>query len=91
MNSNEEGGLDKFTKSYAEFGMHVQPNGAVHCKEWCPGAKHVYLWGDFSKIFCWINLCFVYNATKEFIILSGIKFSLYFFWRSLDNSVYISS
>ena len=46
---NEPGGLDKFTRAYEDFGPHVQPDGSVEWKEWCPGAKELYIWGDFSK------------------------------------------
>ena len=49
LNANETGGLEKFSRSYEEYGVHVRPGGVVYCKEWCPGAKQLYLWGDFSK------------------------------------------
>jgi len=47
--NNEEGGLDKFTRSYEKFGVHGRPDGSVHCLEWCPGAQALYLRGEFSQ------------------------------------------
>jgi 1,4-alpha-glucan branching enzyme len=41
--------LDKFTKSYQEFGIHINNENSVTAKEWAPGAQQVYLTGDFSK------------------------------------------
>jgi len=49
--NNEDGGLDKFTRSYERFGMKVQPDGSVVCHEWCPGAQALFLRGDFSQSF----------------------------------------
>jgi len=45
---NEPGGLEQFTRSYETFGIHATPDGGVHCQEWCPGARAIYLWGDFN-------------------------------------------
>ncbi|OON20280.1 1,4-alpha-glucan-branching enzyme, partial [Opisthorchis viverrini] len=42
------GGLDNFTQGYKEFGIHVHPDGTIYCKEWAPGAKELYLRGDFN-------------------------------------------
>nr|VZI28484.1 unnamed protein product [Spirometra erinaceieuropaei] len=42
------GGIDHFTQGYNEFGVHVKPDGSVYCKEWAPGAKELYLRGDFN-------------------------------------------
>lgn len=47
--TNEPGGLDAFTKSYETFGIHVLQDGTAVCREWCPGAKELYLWGEFSQ------------------------------------------
>jgi hypothetical protein len=47
--NNEEGGLDQFTRSYENFGILARPDGSVYCKEWCPGAQQLYLWGEFSN------------------------------------------
>jgi len=46
---NESGGLDAFTRSYESYGIHVKPDGTVECLEWCPGAKEIYLWGEFNN------------------------------------------
>ncbi|KAF0990081.1 hypothetical protein HZS_5755 [Henneguya salminicola] len=44
----ECGGLDEFSKSYSNFGLHILSNGVVKVREWVPGAAHVSLIGDFS-------------------------------------------
>lgn len=46
---NKVDGIERFTQGYKEFGINVHPDGTIHCKEWAPGAKEVYLRGDFSK------------------------------------------
>ncbi|PKK32399.1 glucan (1,4-alpha-), branching enzyme 1 [Columba livia] len=43
-----EGGLDKFTKSYKTFGVNQFVDGGIYCKEWAPGAEAVFLTGDFN-------------------------------------------
>ncbi|OCT93898.1 hypothetical protein XELAEV_18011569mg [Xenopus laevis] len=43
-----EGGLEKFSRSYQSFGIHVLANGGICCKEWAPGAEAVFLTGDFN-------------------------------------------
>ncbi|KAJ1862653.1 alpha-1,4-glucan branching enzyme [Coemansia sp. RSA 989] len=42
-----EGGIDKFSRGYEEFGLHVTPEG-VRYREWAPGAKEASLVGDFN-------------------------------------------
>lgn len=54
-----EGGLDKFTKSYLTFGINKFIDGGLYCKEWAPGAKAVFLTGDFSKYLQAHALCFI--------------------------------
>lgn len=44
-----DGSLDQFTKSYQKFGIHIEHDGSVYCLEWAPGAKAVYLAGDFNN------------------------------------------
>ncbi|XP_077198472.1 1,4-alpha-glucan-branching enzyme isoform X1 [Paroedura picta] len=44
-----EGGLDKFTRSYQTFGIHRFVDGGIYCKEWAPGAEAVFLTGDFNN------------------------------------------
>nr|XP_056714180.1 1,4-alpha-glucan-branching enzyme [Euleptes europaea] len=46
---DNEGGLDKFTRSYQTFGIHRFVDGGLHCKEWAPGAEAVFLTGDFNN------------------------------------------
>ncbi|NP_001088368.1 glucan (1,4-alpha-), branching enzyme 1 S homeolog [Xenopus laevis] len=43
-----EGGLEKFSRSYQSFGVHVLENGGICCKEWAPGAEAMFLTGDFN-------------------------------------------
>ncbi|CAD5215229.1 unnamed protein product [Bursaphelenchus xylophilus] len=44
-----DGSLDKFTRSYEEYGLHVQPDGTINGLEWCPGADALSLVGDFNN------------------------------------------
>lgn len=46
-----EGGIDKFTQGYKEFGMIVQNDNTIICREWAPKAKQLYITGDFSRFF----------------------------------------
>ncbi|EFX66191.1 hypothetical protein DAPPUDRAFT_302911 [Daphnia pulex] len=43
-----EGGIDKFTSAYKSFGIHIGEDNSVSCKEWAPGARQLYLYGDFN-------------------------------------------
>jgi len=54
----EPGGMDGFTKAYQTFGIHVKPDGSVVWREWCPGARELRAYGDFSK-YVWYLLCSV--------------------------------
>ncbi|KAJ1668553.1 alpha-1,4-glucan branching enzyme [Coemansia sp. RSA 1813] len=42
-----EGGIDKFSQGYKDFGLHVTPEG-VRYREWAPGAREASLVGDFN-------------------------------------------
>lgn len=42
-------GLTTFTQGYKYFGVNVQPDNSVVCREWAPGAKQLFLTGEFSK------------------------------------------
>lgn len=44
-----EHGLLKFTESYKTYGVHVDDKNNVNVLEWAPGAKNVYIRGDFSN------------------------------------------
>lgn len=44
-----ENGLLKFTESYKTYGIQVDSNNNVTILEWAPGARNMYLRGDFSK------------------------------------------
>ncbi|KAL1131894.1 hypothetical protein AAG570_011505 [Ranatra chinensis] len=46
---NELGGLDAFTRGYETFGIHVNHDNSISCKEWAPGAKQLYLTGEFNN------------------------------------------
>jgi 1,4-alpha-glucan branching enzyme len=49
----EEQGIDTFTSAYKHFGIHVNPQtNEINIKEWAPGAKAMYIRGDFSSYFC---------------------------------------
>ena len=43
-----EGGLMKFTESYKNYGIQVDDKKNVTVLEWAPGAKNIYLRGDFN-------------------------------------------
>ncbi|CAL8107118.1 unnamed protein product [Calicophoron daubneyi] len=43
-----EGCLDEFTQGYNEFGVHFNEDGSIVWREWAPGAKRLYLRGDFN-------------------------------------------
>lgn len=42
------GGLDKFSHSYKTFGVHVDAKNNLTVLEWAPGAKNVWLRGEFN-------------------------------------------
>ncbi|XP_001361183.3 1,4-alpha-glucan-branching enzyme [Drosophila persimilis] len=44
-----DGGMDQFTQGYKYYGLHFQPDNSVIAREWAPGAKNVYLAGDFNN------------------------------------------
>lgn len=45
---NDGDGLDNFTKGYKYYGIHVQPDNTIICREWAPGARQIFLAGDFN-------------------------------------------
>ncbi|CAH0382025.1 unnamed protein product [Bemisia tabaci] len=49
MINKTEGGVDKFTKAYDYYGIHILNDNSVTCREWAPGAKQVYLTGQFNN------------------------------------------
>lgn len=44
-----EGSLDKFSRGYEIYGIHINEDNSVVAKEWAPGAQELFLTGDFSK------------------------------------------
>ncbi|CAG9861487.1 unnamed protein product [Phyllotreta striolata] len=42
------GGLDNFTKAYRYYGINIQPDNTIICREWAPGAQQLFLTGDFN-------------------------------------------
>lgn len=48
--TESEGGIDNFSQGYKYYGIHVQQDNSVVAREWAPGAKQLYLTGDFSKL-----------------------------------------
>ena len=51
-----ENGLLSFTESYKRYGINVDSNNNITVLEWAPGAKNMYLRGDFSE-----HLFYIYN------------------------------
>jgi len=49
IDTNEPGGLEHFSEAYREYGIHVESDNSVVCREWCPGATGLFLWGDFNE------------------------------------------
>jgi len=43
-----EGGIEMFSQGYKYYGVHIQPDNSVLAREWAPGAKQVYLTGEFN-------------------------------------------
>lgn len=44
-----DGSLDKFSTAYQSFGLIINESNDVIAREWAPGAKQLFLTGDFSK------------------------------------------
>lgn len=44
-----EGGIENFSQGYKYFGIHIQHDNSIIAREWAPGAKELYLTGDFSE------------------------------------------
>nr|CAD7392416.1 unnamed protein product [Timema cristinae] len=44
-----DGGLDNFTQAYKYYGIHINSDNSVTCREWAPGAHQLYLMGDFTS------------------------------------------
>ncbi|KAJ8970066.1 hypothetical protein NQ317_008239 [Molorchus minor] len=42
------GGLDNFTKAYTFYGINLQPDNSIVCREWAPGAQQLFLTGEFN-------------------------------------------
>lgn len=63
--NEKEGGLEKFSRAYEEYGTHTLSDGTIKCKEWAPGAEALYLTGTFSKILleilCYLILIIIIN------------------------------
>lgn len=41
-------GIDDFTKGYNYYGIHRRDDNSIVCREWAPGAKALYLMGEFN-------------------------------------------
>ena len=59
-----EHGLLNFTESYKRYGMHVDENNNMTVLEWAPGAKNLFLRGDFSKsrILTFMSYLYIYKS-----------------------------
>ena len=58
----EENGLDAFTSAYTHYGIHVDcRTNDIKVKEWAPGARAMYIRGDFStfRLFLIISLSII--------------------------------
>ncbi|ENN80342.1 hypothetical protein D910_12033 [Dendroctonus ponderosae] len=47
--STNADGFDNFTEAYKYYGMHVQPDNSIICREWAPSALGLFLTGDFNN------------------------------------------
>ena len=52
-----EGGLEKFSRGFEQFGFLVHDNGDITYREWAPNALRAYLVGDFSTICSKLQKC----------------------------------
>ncbi|GME27791.1 alpha-glucan-branching enzyme protein [Neofusicoccum parvum] len=43
-----EGGLEKFSRGYEKFGIHVNNDNSITYREWAPSALRAYFIGDFN-------------------------------------------
>lgn len=43
-----EGSLDDFSRSYQSFGIKINADNSVTCREWAPGVYQLFLTGDFN-------------------------------------------
>lgn len=60
----EEKGIDAFTSAYKHFGIHLnEQTNEINIKEWAPGAKAMYIRGEFSS---YLNFSFVPSLTSIF-------------------------
>lgn len=41
--------METFSQGYKYYGIHFLPDNSVVAREWAPGAKDVFLTGDFSR------------------------------------------
>ncbi|XP_011501571.1 PREDICTED: 1,4-alpha-glucan-branching enzyme-like [Ceratosolen solmsi marchali] len=64
---SEDKDLDKFTRSYTEFGIHINEDNSVSGTEWAPGAQEIYLTGDFNN----------FNPMHSYTKLKNGKWKLY--------------
>lgn len=62
----EESNLETFTTGYKTFGIHFNNDGSVYCLEWAPGAKQLYLTGDFSEYSLFVHS--MYNNLNNLIL-----------------------
>lgn len=69
----EPGGMDGFTKAYETFGIHVKPDGSVVWHEWCPGAKDLRAYGDFSKCVWYMLGAVSQNCSFLLVVVPSVK------------------
>ncbi|CAG9820624.1 unnamed protein product [Phaedon cochleariae] len=59
-------GIDEFTKAYNYYGVNVQPDNSIVCREWAPGAQQLFLAGDFIPDIPMVGIEFGTNSMYLF-------------------------
>ena len=66
-----EGGLNRFSLAFKTFGIHINDDNSVSCKEWAPGANQLFLYGDFSMrmedFSCFLSYSYLMNSLFLFV------------------------
>lgn len=61
----EEQGIDVFTSAYKHFGIHLnEQTNEINIKEWAPGAKAMYIRGEFSSY----SICSVVRSQTSILV-----------------------
>ena len=68
--NTEEGGLEKFSRGYEKFGLHVNPDNSITCHEWAPLAQGLFLKGDFSKDTSLLKVLYCYMVDDKLLCIN---------------------